>query len=227
MCCRCWRISRKVETTSNCDLKHKGNINIHRGKSACIELHSKLVHLRPLTVDEVGSAYHGWLCDPEVNKYLEVRFSVPTLLGLKDYVQSFDCENRFLFGIFSNDTSNFLHIGNFSITVNPHHQTASFGYIVGNKRYWGTRAATEAVVLFLSFVFEVRYLRKVWGGAYDTNVASIFNFHRFGFTREGVLRNHYMDGDEAVDGLIYGLLRDEWLKKRAEFVDIPVELYIP
>ena len=186
-----------------------------------------MVHLRPLTVADVSPAYLEWLCDPEVNRHLEVRFSIPSFAELKDYVRGFNLETRFLFGIFANEQREPLHIGNFSIEINPYHRTASFGYLIGDKRYWGTPAATEAIVLFLSFAFEVHHLRKVWGGAYDSNFGSVFNFHRFGFNREGVLREQNIDGDEPVDALIFGLLREEWVKKRVDFENVRVELHIP
>lgn len=192
-----------------------------------MELRSRLVKLRPLNERDVNQKYLGWLHDPEVNRFLEVRINPPDMEGLKTYVRSFDGINTFLFGVFAHDQKDAVHIGNFTINFGSFHQTAYFGYLIGDKKYWGSSAVTEATVLILEFAFQIHQVRRVWGGAYDTNLASAFNFHRFGFVQEGALREHYLDGDEPVDGLFFGLLRAEWKKKREEFRDIPVEIDLP
>ncbi len=202
-------------------------VSIYRGTKPNIELRSRLVHLRPLNKNDVSQKYLGWLHDPDVNRFLEVRFNLPDMEELKAFVQGFNGTNGYLFGVFTHDQNKSVHIGNFIIEINPFHKTAYFGYLIGDKKYWGSSAATEAIVLILEFAFEIHEVRRVWGGAYDSNFASAFNFHRFGFIQEGALREHHLDGDEPVDGLFFGLLRAEWKKKREEFRDIPVEIHLP
>jgi len=190
------------------------------------KLASRLVFLRSLTPGDVSEKYLAWLRDPEVNRFLEVRFNPPKdLETLRKFVSSFSVPNRYLFGVFASDQERPIHIGNFTVDINPFHNTAYFGYLIGDKAYWGTPAATEAIVLILDFLFETKKVRRVYGGCYDMNIASVFNFSRFGFVQEGTAREHLLDDGEPVDSLSFGLLKNEWLQKKNEkFGDVPVEI---
>ena len=58
---------------------------------------------------------------------------------------------------------------------------------------------------------------RVWGTPYGRNFASIYNYQRLGFQKEGVLRK----GGRSVSGgasdlVAFGILADEWRAKRAE-----------
>lgn len=174
---------------------------------------SNTIELRPLGVEDVSDTYLGWLEDPKVNRFLEVRFHKYDLESLRSYVAGFDFKTAFIFGIFSSSK----HIGNLTLYFNPHHGTISFGYIIGDRDYWGSSAATETIVLALDFAFDHLGARKVWGNAYRNNVASIFNFAKFGFVREGVLRGHLIESSGPVDSLVYGLLIEEWQIVKEKF----------
>lgn len=107
------------------------------------------------------------------------------------------------------------HIGNVTLYINVHHNTACFGYLIGEKEYWGKGAAIEAIRLLLDCAFNELKIRRVWGGAYLKNVKSIFNLKRLGFTQKGRLRKHQVDRNEYCDTLLFGMLREEWLTNRA------------
>jgi len=79
----------------------------------------------------------------------------------------FDQKSRFLFGVFDNTSD--LHIGNLTLDIRLHN-VAYFGYLIGEKNYWGTPAATEAICLILDFSFNFMKVRKVWGGIYKSNL---------------------------------------------------------
>jgi len=182
------------------------------------QLISDTIYLRQLTVDDAKQHYLDWLADKDVNRYLESRFENYTIDKLKDYINGFDGENRFLFGAFDIKIDN--HIGNITLEVNPFHNTAYFGYLIGNKDYWGTPAATEANCLILDFAFDVMNVRRVWGGIYKTNLPAAFNIHRLGFKREGILRDSLIDQGKITDGLQYGILKDEWKESKKKFEKI-------
>ncbi len=175
---------------------------------------SNTIELRPLGVEDVSETYLGWLEDPKDNRFLEVRFHKYDLESLRSYVADFDFKTAFLFGIFSSSK----HIGNLTLYFNPHHGTTSFGYIIGDRDYWGSSAATETIVLALDFAFDHLGARKVWE-AMPTEImlTSIFNFAKFGFVREGVLRGHLIESSGPVDSLVYGLLIEEWKIVKEKF----------
>ena len=166
--------------------------------------------LRPLLEKDFNETYLGWLNDPEVNRYLEVRFIKSTIKNTRKFVRSFDNKDKFIFGIYTLNKKQ--HIGNIALYTN-NHNIAHFGYLIGEKDYWGTRAAVEAVTLLLDFAFNKLNIRKVWGGVYLNNISSIFNCKKLGFVQEGRLRKHYTDHGNPTDSLIFGILREEWLSR--------------
>lgn len=171
----------------------------------------KRYYLKTLLPEDVTDRYVNWLNDPEVNRYLEVRFTKSTFESTKEFVSSFDNESKYIFGIYSLDSNQ--HIGNIALYINSYHNTASYGYLIGEKEYWGKGAAIEAITLMLDFAFKKLNIRKVWGGAYLSNVYSIFNFKKLGFVQEGRLRQHNIDEGKLCDGLIFGILKEEWLSR--------------
>ncbi len=183
-------------------------------------LSAETVFLRQLGPEDVTPTYVGWLNDSRVNRYLECRWQPQTLDSVRAYVAGFDGKSRFLFGLFDQCQPDH-HIGNFSLAIDVPHATGYYGHLIGDVTYWGKTAATEGTRLLFDFAFLEQNLRKLTGGTYRTNIASVFNFRKFGFVQEGVRREQYADGDTIVDGLIYGLLRNEWLSIREKFITPP------
>ncbi|QNN24163.1 GNAT family N-acetyltransferase [Planctomycetales bacterium ZRK34] len=82
------------------------------------------------------------------------------------------------------------------------------------KPYWNRGYATEAGRLMLDYTFDCWQLRRVFACHFATNPASGRVLEKLGFTREGVLRQHYC-ADNVFEDLVYwGLLRHEWARDR-------------
>jgi ribosomal-protein-alanine N-acetyltransferase len=192
--------------------------DLARPGGSSITLTGKTVYLRPLTVDDVSDTYLAWLQDDEVTKYLEARFEPQTIDGIRSWVAGFDGTSNLLFGVFAFDDDR--HIGNVTLRQVRHHRTADFGYLIGDRSMWGTTAAVEALVLLFDHAFGTIGLRKLHGGAYRSNVASIFNYQRFKFAREGILRRHVLADGEPVDVIVFGLLAEEWAAQRDRHVHL-------
>jgi RimJ/RimL family protein N-acetyltransferase len=176
-----------------------------------------LIRLKPLEETDLNSEYLRWLNDSEINSFLEVRFNPPkNISDLKKYLDEFDNYSKYLFGIF--DLKKDKHIGNITLDINVNHATGYFGYVLGDKSFWGTSAISDAKFLLLDFAFFKKKLRRIWGSAYDSNHASIFNFKRFGFHKEAILRDAFYDQDEIVDGISFGMKKEEWEIHRKKFI---------
>jgi [ribosomal protein S5]-alanine N-acetyltransferase len=86
------------------------------------------------------------------------------------------------------------------------------------QAYWGQGIATEAVRLFLPYVFGERRLRRVEAYLYAANLASARVLEKCGFTREAVLREAHIDRQGNVsDCLLYTLLAAEVTGQRAAY----------
>jgi len=168
------------------------------------------VSLRPVTLADVGERYRGWLNDPDVNRYLETRFSVWTLDSIEGFVRSKrTADGEFLLAICL--PAGGEHIGNLKIgPINPHHRYADLSLFIGEKQHWGRGLATEAIRLASGFAFGSLGLHKLEAGAYAANAASIRAFERCGYKREGLRRGHFMSDGRWTDMVLLGLLAENF-----------------
>jgi ribosomal-protein-alanine N-acetyltransferase len=86
---------------------------------------------------------------------------------------------------------------------------AALGFALGRK-HWGRGFANAAVDAVLRFAFDELKLHRVVADCDPRNARSFAVLERFGFRREGYLREHYFVTGECQDGVLWGLLRTEW-----------------
>ena len=177
----------------------------------------KNFYLRSLLRKDINSTYLSWLKDTEVNKFLEVRFSPPSKNEAVKNLAGYDNKTNFFFGIFDKKSKN--AIGTMTLRTNPIHKIAYYGYLIGDKKYWGTKASIEANYLLFNFIFNKLKLRKVCGSTPISNIGSNFNFKKLGFILEGRQRGHAIINRKPTDYLIFGLFKKEWLisKKKLKY----------
>ena len=91
--------------------------------------------------------------------------------------------------------------------------SAELGYWLG-ENYHGQGYGSEALKEILHFAFGTLHLGKVYAGIFRGNVASEKLLRKFGFKKEGVLREaEFCKADKQIkDVVCYGLLRKEWKK---------------
>jgi len=69
---------------------------------------------------------------------------------------------------------------------------------------------SEAVSTILDYGFEQMNLHRVEALIGKDNMASLSLVKKFGFTQEGILREHYFTNNTMEDSVIFGLLRHEY-----------------
>ena len=182
-------------------------------------LRARDVDLRPFRMEDVDQTYQGWLLDEAVVKYLEVAFTDRSLPALRAYMGAAIADpNRFFYLVVDRDKAH--RIGTASFAVNTRHRTVNWGYMIGERDYWGTGVSLQVQVALFDLAFDSLGVRRFHGAPYRDHVASRFNLKRLGFKEEGVLRRHYCrgpDGEEVVDLVQYGLLAEEWRAIRHKF----------
>ena len=165
--------------------------------------------LIPLNLNNYSDDYVDWLNDPEVNRYLESRFSKITNNMIKEYIQKNNSNNNtLLYGIFYN--KNNRHVGNIKIgTVNWNHYFSEIGYFIGDKNLWGKGLATEAIFLATNFALHDMKLVKCKAGVYSNNIGSIRALEKVGYILEGKCNNEFIGPNGREDHLIYGISKQE------------------
>lgn len=170
----------------------------------------KNIYLRKIAETDVNEKYVGWLNDPQINQYLETRFSAQSAQSLLDFVKS-KLNNNIepLFAICS--IENDEHIGNIKLgPINPHHKYADISLFIGEKAYWGKGLATEAIKLLTNYGFKTLNLNKLCASAYVENIGSINAFKKCGYLEEGLLRKKYVSGDKLTDIVVLGLTEEDY-----------------
>lgn len=106
--------------------------------------------------------------------------------------------------------------------VHPLHRFASIGYWLGSQ-YQGKGIMTQACAVFVRYAFEELNMNRVEIKAATGNLKSQAIPERLGFTREGCIRQTEWLYDHFVDHYVFGLLKEEYQKIKANF---PGEKYI-
>ena len=121
-----------------------------------------------------------------------------------------ESDHDYFFALYEKKKKKF--IGTVKIgSVDRYNGTADIGVMIGEKRYWGKRLATDALSATCRYAFTKLKLRKLTGGCFMTNVAMVKCFEKLGFVREGVRRKQNLLDGVYVDHVIYGLLKESYV----------------
>ena len=97
--------------------------------------------------------------------------------------------------------------------IDARHRRAMIGYALAREQ-WGRGYAQEALRLMLDHAFGALGLHRIEADIDPRNAGSVRLVERLGFTREGLLRERYLVGDDVQDSAIYGLLAREFTPLR-------------
>jgi len=81
--------------------------------------------------------------------------------------------------------------------------------------YWGVGIMTEAVQVFIHYVFTELCLLCLWTRVFEFNSRSRRVLEKNGFKLEGIQRQHLYRGGKLIDDYLYGLLKSD-LSQSAE-----------
>ena len=113
-------------------------------------------------------------------------------------------------------TEDALLIGECSLhSLNEASRRAEVGYAM-RPLAWGNGYMAEALAQLLQFAFETLQLNRIEADIDPRNQASARNLERFGFKKEGYLRERWIVRGEVSDSALYGLLQADWRAQRGE-----------
>lgn len=102
------------------------------------------------------------------------------------------------------------------VDIDSKNKRCRWGFYLGEedlKKGTGTQMGIHA----LDYAFSDLYLEKVCAETFDFNESSIAYHLKLGFLREGLLKKHQFKNGELKDLIIFGLLKEDWLKRRKDF----------
>lgn len=167
------------------------------------------LRLRTLTAEDVNARYLAWLADPDVTRYLEIRFHRQDAASLRVYIEQMNASTDNLFlGVFLIEGD--VHIGNIKLgPVEPNHMRADFGILIGDRDSWGKGFASEAIRALTDYAFDILELNKVSCGLYGPNEGSRRAFLKAGWFEDGRRRRHWSCDGQWHDDIQLGCLRTE------------------
>lgn len=168
------------------------------------------IYLRPISLDDISQNYVNWMNDPQINQYLESRFSEQTLDSVQDFVISMiESPENILFAICEQESGH--HVGNIKIgPLNTIHSHAEIGLLIGKKECWGKGYGSEAIALVVEYAFKTLNIHRLTSGAYAENIGSVKAFQKNGFIIEGTYRNHVLHNGVFVDCIRMGIINPDY-----------------
>ena len=172
----------------------------------------KITYLRPLLKSDLRLEYLAWLNDPSLNKYSSHFRSWPTLENdLEDfYINNLKNNNNVVFATCCKKTGE--HFGNHSLNnIDWINRNAEHTVNIGIEKYRAMHYV-DSLRVVLDFAFNTLNLNKITGGAEIPGALDLMK--RFGYKKEGVLKNHlYRDGSYH-DVVIFAVFKDDFLTKQ-------------
>lgn len=90
------------------------------------------------------------------------------------------------------------------------HNRAEIGYGLFSEEYKNTGIMTEAMTAILDYGFNSMKLHRVEAMIATYNVPSLKLAEKFGFTQEGILREHYSVEGKMENSVVFSLLKHEY-----------------
>lgn len=159
--------------------------------------------------------YVGWLNNPDVTRFSEQRHRTHTMESCRGYLESFESTPNYFWALLETGQG-FLHIGNVNAYVNPIHETADVGILIGEMSVWGKGYAVETFEAVIRYLIEGLGLRKVTAGTLRANAQMVRVMEKAGMIEDGIRKRHYLWNGTETDMIHMAVFRDQWVGRRNE-----------
>ncbi|HEV8444780.1 MAG TPA: GNAT family protein, partial [Steroidobacteraceae bacterium] len=166
------------------------------------------VELFPLGVEHATNHYVAWLNDPQVNRFLESRFSTATPESVREFVAGAAASANVLFlGIRALEPRR--HVGNIKLgPIDTRHGLGEIGIMIGDRMAWGRGVASAAIERLAAIARDQLRLRKLTAGCYASNAGSQRAFEKAGFRVEARRAAHFLLDGKTEDLVLMARLLD-------------------
>ncbi|SET54101.1 ribosomal-protein-alanine N-acetyltransferase [Oceanobacillus limi] len=179
-------------------------------KVAIPTIETKNYRLRAMTLEDVEDMY-VFMKDRETMKYITPNpvESVQDLRrNMEGYLEKFK-QGKEIPWVIIHKASGEL-IGQFRLhKLNKWHKKAEMGVVI-RKDFQNQGVMTEVIEKVLEFSFNALDLNRIVGDIFAGNQGSRRLLEKYGFTKEGVLRQTDFDGEMYHDTVVYSLLKEEY-----------------
>ena len=189
-----------------------------KGPPQRLVLEGRYVRLEPIGPKHVASLYEAIGSADGRERFTWLFETAPeTEADLADFVQRAAASNDpLMFAVV--DTATDRTEGRQALMrIVPEHGVIEIGSIYWGPRMARSRLATEALYLAACYVFdELGYRRFEWK-CNNSNAPSKAAAERFGFSFEGIFRQHMIQKGQNRDTAWFAMLDSEWPARKAEY----------
>ncbi|MBU9722388.1 MULTISPECIES: GNAT family N-acetyltransferase [Bacillaceae] len=175
---------------------------------------TKNYRLRGMKITDASELYPIF-CDMDTMKYITPHpiESVSEMENLiKKNISNLQEEKEIPWVIEDKDIG--MIVGTFRFhKLNLWHKKAEMGVVI-RKEYQRKGVMTEVLKRMIPYAFSELCLNRLVGDIFAGNIGSQKLLERFGFEKEGVLRETDFDGEYYHDTVVYSLLRKEFEQKK-------------
>ncbi len=173
-------------------------------------LQGKKTFLRPLELDDIPIFYQ-WYNDQNINYWANAAWPLSTMLSEEEIEERFFTPQK--------DGSRYLilneeqkPIGTVGYRdVNLPARSAVLFIVIGESDYWNRGYGTDALKVLIDYLFYQWNFHRLSLDLWDGNLRALKAYEKLGFKVEGRLRQARFVLGEYRDGILMGLLRDEYI----------------
>jgi ribosomal-protein-alanine N-acetyltransferase len=174
---------------------------------------SERLHLVKFSENLLDERIMSWFQDANLMKYYTNSKTEISKDILLEYInRGIVNKDNFTYFIVHTDTDNI--IGTIKVgPINKIHNSSDLVTLIGDSRRYGKGIGTEAIALGIKLAFEKYDIRKLFGGMYASNIASIKAYTRAGWIVEGILTGHYLNNGNNEDRILVGCFNPNYFTK--------------
>lgn len=160
------------------------------------------LYLKLLRRDDIHDEYLSWHQNEEHIQYYSSSgrtFSKETLLAeMEDGIES---KTLYIYGIYFKEGDKL--IGNIKIgPISNKHKTSDLVAFIGDPDFLGKGLSKEAIKLGNEVAFKNHDIRKLFGGMFRSNIASVKGYLKADWIIEGVLKGQYIVEGNQEDRIL-------------------------
>ena len=169
------------------------------------------IYLRILKEEDIDDRYLSWFDNDNLMEfYSSTKKSFKKENVLKELDQA-EKTKTYFYGIFIIDSE--ICIGNVKIgPINSIHMISDLVVLIGDTSFHGKGLASEAISVANEIAFKKYSVRKLFGGMYESNIASIKAYASAGWIVEGKLKDHYVFKGKYEDRVLVACFNKEYKK---------------
>ncbi len=185
----------------------------HKGTKT---LKTSRLTLRQFVQSDSSVAHRNWFSDAATTKFL-TWLPHESIIKSEEYVASciasYQSDSFYLWTIVPDDLGE--PIGTIAIVrpINQATATAHVGYCLGSK-WWGRGYMPEALAAVIAYLFSEVGINRIETNHDVNNPNSGKVMLKCGMVKEGTLRQAERNNQGIVDVHVYGILREDYLKKQ-------------